>query len=72
MFEIGDKVKIKNPDIEEQDELLSSETINLLKALDFTGVVTQVQDDLIYVGFSNENSAWITQVFKADEIEVTQ
>ena len=41
MFNIGDKVKIINPNVEEQGELLAPETINLLKALDFTGVVTQ-------------------------------
>ena len=54
MAKAGDKVKIKNPETKEQGELLSAETINLLKELDFTGAVTQVQDGLIYVGFAHE------------------
>lgn len=72
MVEVGDKVKIKNPDVKEQGELLSAETINLLKELDFTGTVTQVQDVLIYVGFAHEKLGWVTQVFKPDEIEVVK
>lgn len=72
MFNIGDKVKNINPNIEEQGELLAPETINLLKALDFTGVVTQLQDDLVYVGFAHETLGWVTQVFQEDEIEVVQ
>ena len=72
MVKVGDKVKIINPDVEEQGELLAPETINLLKALDFTGVVTQLQDDLVYVGFAHEKLGWVTQVFREDEIEVVQ
>lgn len=72
MFKVGDLVKIKNPNLEEQGELLSTETINLLKTLNFTGTVTQVQDDLFYVGFADEKLGWVTQVFKEDEIEVAQ
>lgn len=69
MFKVGDLVKIKNPKLEEQGELLSAETINLLKELNFTGAVTQVQDGLFYVGFVHEELGWVTQVFKKDEIE---
>lgn len=70
MYRVGDLVKVKNPDTEERGELLSTETINLLKELDFTGTVTQVQDGLIYVGFAHEKLGWVTQVYKDDEIEV--
>lgn len=69
MFKVGDVVKIKNPDLEEKGELLSPETINLLKTLDFTGTVTKVEDDLFFVGFAHEQLGWVTQVFKEDEIE---
>ena len=69
MFKIGDRVKIKNPDIEEQGELLSPETINLLKTVDFIGTVTKLEDDLTFVGFKHEKLGWVTQVFKEDEIE---
>lgn len=69
MFKVGDKVKVKNPDLTEQDELLSIETIAVLKALNFTGAITQIEDDLYFVGFAHDKLGWVTQVFKADEIE---
>lgn len=72
MFKVGDKAKILNPDIETQDELLEPKTVNLLKELNFIGTVTQVEDELTYVGFAHENLGWVTQVFKEDEIEVVQ
>lgn len=72
MAKVGDKIKIKNPDVKEKGELLSKETINLLKELNFTGTVTQVQDGLIYVGFAHGKLGWVTQVFKPDEIEVVK
>lgn len=72
MFKIGDRVKIKNPDIEEQGELLSPETINLLKTVEFIGTVTKLEDDLTFVGFAHESLGWVTQVFKAEEIEVVK
>lgn len=73
MFKVGDKVKIKNPDTQVQDELLVQETVDILEELNFIGEVTQVQDDLFYVGFkSNEGRGWVTQVFKENEIEVVK
>lgn len=68
MFNIGDTVKVKNPDNEIKDDLLSAEALDILTNLDFTGKVTQIQDGLHYVGFINEDG-WITQVFKEEEIE---
>lgn len=72
MFKIGDRVKIKNPDIEEQGELLSPETINLLKTVEFIGTVTKLEDNLTFVGFKHEKLGWVTQVFKTEEIEVVK
>lgn len=72
MLNVGDKVRIKNPDIEEQGELLSKETISVLKSTDFTGEISQIQDGLNYVGFIDKNNNWVTQVFKDDEIEVVK
>lgn len=69
MFEVGDLVKVKNPSVEEQGEMLSSETINLLKTVDFTGTITKVEDELFFVGFTDEKLGWVTQVFKEEEIE---
>ena len=69
MFKVGDLVKIKDPKLEEQGELLAPETINLLKAVNCTGEVTQAQGGLFYVGFKHDKLGWATQVFKEDEIE---
>lgn len=69
MFKVEDKVKIKDTKLAVQDELLSEETLNVLKAVDFIGIVTQVQDNLYYVAFIDKNDNWVTQVFKENEIE---
>lgn len=70
MFVVGDKVKIKNPDLEVQDELLEQNTVDILNELNFIGEVSQIQEGLFYVGFkSKEGRGWLTQVFKEDEIE---
>lgn len=70
MVSVGDKVKIKNPDLEVQDELLEQNTVDILNELNFIGEVSQIQEGLFYVGFkSKEGRGWLTQVFKEDEIE---
>lgn len=65
---VGSKVEVKNKDLEAQGELLSQEGIDVLKAVDFTGEITQIQDGLFYVGFVDPAGNWLTQVFKEDEI----
>lgn len=69
MFKVGDKVKMTDTELEAEGELLSEETINVLKNVEFTGEVTQVQDGLFYVGFLDGAENWVTQVFKEDEIK---
>lgn len=68
-FEVGDNVRIKNPDMQVKDEMLSKETIAVLEALNFEGTITQTQDGLFYVGFVHNQLGWVTQVFEEDEIE---
>lgn len=65
----GDKVIRKDKNLEPQGMRLSSEVITVLKECNFKGEVTQIQDGLIYVAFRTKN-AWITQVFKPEELEV--
>lgn len=71
-MEIGYKVKIKNPPTEAKGDMLSEEAVNLLKTLDYTGVITKIEDNLCFVGFAHETLGWVTQVFKAEEIEVVE
>jgi hypothetical protein len=70
MLKVGDKARVKNPDLETKDEVLEQNTVDILEELNFIGEVTQVQDGLFYLGFkSKEGRGWLTQVFKEEEIE---
>lgn len=68
MFQKGDKVEIKKPNLNVQDDLLVTEVVDVLKSCNFQGEVTQVQDNLNYVAFKHDD-VWITQVFKDEEIK---
>lgn len=68
MFQKGDKVEIKKPNLNVQDDLLVAEVVDVLKSCNFQGKVTQVQDNLNYVAFKH-GDIWITQVFKDEEIK---
>lgn len=69
MLQIGDDVKVKQPDEVIQDELLSQETIVLLQALNYTGVVTRIDHDIYFVGFIHDTLGWVTQGFRRTELE---
>ena len=71
MFEVGQKVKRKNTDLAEKYDFLNSEAIKVLQGCNFIGTIDQIQDDLYYVGFKHDG-AWVTQVFKEDELELVQ
>lgn len=65
---IKDTVEIKNPNIEEQGEMMNPTTISILVGCKYQGEVTQVQDGLIYVSFISD-AGWVTQVFKPEELQ---
>lgn len=71
MFKKGDTVQVKKPDLQIVDEMLSQQAVFTLKALDFKGTVTQVQDGLNYVAFKHKH-VWLTQVFKDDELKAVK
>lgn len=68
-FKVGTKIKRKDTNLEAVGGKLEPETVRVLKACNFTGEISQVQDGLVYVGFKSANG-WVTQVFKPEEIEV--
>lgn len=68
-MKIGDKVVRKDKDLKSEGLRLSTNAIEIIKACDYTGEVTQMQDSLVYVGFRH-NGAWVTQVFKPEELEI--
>ena len=69
MLQIGDDVRMKNPDLEVKDEKLSQEPLTLLKALDYIGVITKIEGNLYFVGFVHDNLGWVTQGFNEDQLE---
>lgn len=71
MFDKGDTVQIKKPDLHIEDEMLSQQAVFTLKAVDFKGTVTQVKDGLNYVAFKHGH-VWLTQVYKDDELKAVK
>lgn len=69
MLQVGDRVVVRDPDKEVKGELLSEETINLLEALNYTGVVTKDEGSIYFVGFAHETLGWVTQGFREEELE---
>lgn len=63
-------VKIKNPNLELNGDLLEKNTIEILKEKNHTGVVHKIEDDLVHVHFkSDKGLGWVTQLFNEDELE---
>lgn len=68
MFNEGDIVKIVDTNKLESDELLEKEALQIIKTSNYTGEVTKIEDGIYFVGFMND-LGWVTQGFKADEIQ---
>ena len=68
MFNEGDIVKIVDTNKIESDETLEKEALQIIKKSNYTGEVTKVEDGIHFVGFMND-LGWVTQGFKADEIQ---
>lgn len=68
MFKVGDKVKVVDVEKVKNDDLLEDHALKIIQKNDFMGEVTEIMDDIYLVGFKNE-LGWVTQGFKADEIQ---
>lgn len=68
MFRLHQIVKVKEPDTDLKGLLLEQSAVDILEDCKYTGKVTQLQDDLVYVTFTGPTGR-LTQVFKEDEIE---
>lgn len=68
MFNEGDIVKIVDTNKIESDETLEKEALQIIKESNYTGEVTKVENGIHFVGFMND-LGWVTQGFKADEIQ---
>lgn len=68
MFNESDIVKIVDTNKIESDETLEKEALQIVKESNYTGEVTKVEDGIHFVGFMND-LGWVTQGFKADEIQ---
>lgn len=65
----NDVVEIKNKKAVQEDKFLDAEALAVIVENHYRGVVTKESDGIFFVGFKNENG-WVTQGYKADEIEV--
>lgn len=68
MFNEGDIVKIVDTNKLESDEILEKEALQIIKESNYTGEVTKIENGIYFVGFMND-LGWVTQGFKADEIQ---
>jgi len=72
-LKLEDKVKLneKVRDFIRNEGECVSDALPILEALDFTGTVTKITDESVYVGFVKGES-WVTMVFDENEVEVVK
>ncbi|WP_313429779.1 hypothetical protein [Siminovitchia terrae] len=68
MFEKGQRVHVTDVEKVKQDPFMEANSLKIMEASNFTGEITKIEDGIHFVGFMNDHG-WITQGFKADEIE---
>lgn len=66
---LGQIVRVKDVKKLENDEQLEDSALNIMKENDYTGEITKIEDGINFVGFRND-TGWVTQGFKDEEIEV--
>ena len=70
-MKLNDTVKIVNKDKTLSDPFLEDNARKIIQECDFKGKITKIEDGIHFVGFKNENG-WVTQGYKANEIEVVK
>ena len=70
-MELGQVVKVINQDQVRNDEHLEDSALKIIEKSNFEGDITKIEDGIHFVGFSND-LGWVTQGFKAKEIEVVK
>ena len=70
-MKINDEVKIKDKSKVDNDKLLDSEALSIIKASNYQGAITKISDGIFFVGFKNVKG-WVTHGFKSNEIEVVK
>lgn len=68
MLQVDKKVKIKDIEKVRNDPFLEENALLVIEEENFIGEITKIEDGIHFVGFINDNG-WVTQGFKADEIE---
>lgn len=71
MFKMGDKVKIADVKALENDELMEENAIKVIKTNNYIGEITKIDGDIHFVGFNNKHG-WVTQGYKAKEIQAVK
>lgn len=70
-MKLNDVVVIKDKAAVRADVFLDQEALAVIEANNFQGVITKISDGIFFVGFKND-LGWVTQGFKANEIEVVK
>lgn len=68
-MKLNDIVKVKDASKVDNDQLLESNALSIIKNSSYKGVITKISDGIFFVGFKND-SGWVTQGYKPEEIEV--
>lgn len=68
MFKVGQEVKSTNTEEVMNDPFLDDEGKEIIKASNFVGKITKIEDGIHFVGYQNEKG-WLTQGYKSQEIE---
>lgn len=71
MFEFGQKVRVRDEIKLKNDPFLDELAFHIIEQENFIGEITKVEEGIHFVGFINDDG-WVTQGFKADEIEVVE
>ncbi len=70
-MKLNQTVKIKNVSEVERDQFLDSTALAIIRKSNYQGTITKIEDGIHFVGFKNE-SGWVTQGYKSNEIEVVK
>lgn len=67
-MKVNDKVKVISPDTQEAGGILDNEAVTILRNSNYTGTITQIKQDTLYVTFTH-NGERLTQLYKEEEVQ---
>lgn len=68
MSKVGQRVSIVDKEAVEKDPHIEENALEIIRKNGFAGEITKIEDGIHFVGFQDE-LGWVTQGYKANEIE---